>query len=215
MSDFKLSDQGANADLAYLKRLAQSGRGEPAPFLLLMAVFGLGYGLAVLLIWRGLMVEPPRPGKPLGLLVEIGNWGIMASHAAFLATVLWTCWRTLGPRRRPLNRAASAVWSAAFIGLIVVLVGIRLFARNEPPSDAVYSVHFVGPVLLVLWGCAWFVTAMVTERRWLVVVAVGSFVASLAMAWTQNTPAVLPVGAASLLLLAFVPALVLMLKRQA
>lgn len=214
MSDPTPPASGSGADLAYLKRLAQSGRGEPAPFLLLMAVFGLGYGLAVLLIWLSFVLEYPRLGEGLGPLGRVAGGVLLASHAAFLATVLWTGWRTLGPRRRPLNRAASAVWSAAFIGLVVVLVGIRLFARNEPPSDAVYSIHFVGPVLLVLWGCAWFVTAATTERRWLFLIAFGSFVASLGMAWTQNTPAVMGVGAASLLLLAFVPAVCLMAGRR-
>lgn len=215
MSEPTPTQPGAMADLAYLKRLAQSGRGEPAPFLLLMAVFGLGYGLAALLFWLSLLLEYPQRGASLGLLADLGGGVLLVSHAAFLLTALWTGWRMFGFRRRALNRAASAVWSAAFIGLLVVVVGIRLFARDEPPSDAVYSIHFVGPVLLVLWGCAWFVTAAVTERRRLFVIAFGSFAASLGMAWTQNTPAAIGVAAASLLLLAFVPAVGLMVGRRA
>lgn len=213
MSNIEVDKPDPAGDLAYLKRLAMAGRGEPAPFLLLMAVFGLGYGLTALLLYVSLTVEGLGRSGGLGLLGKTAGGLLLASHLAFLLSLLWTGWRTLGPGSRPLNRAASAVWTAAFIGLVVTLVGIRLFARDEPPSDAVYSVHFVGPVLLVLWGCAWFVTAILSERRWLLSVAAGSFVASLAMAWTQNTTAVLAVGAASLLLLAFAPAMVLMIRR--
>lgn len=202
-------------DLAYLKRLAMAGRGEPAPFLLLMAVFGLGYGSTTLAFYLALTLEAPRQAADLGVLGQIAGVLLLASHLAFLLALVWTGWRTFGPKRRSLNRAASAIWTAAFIGLVVILIGIRLFARDEPPSDAVYSIHFVGPVLLVLWGCAWFVTAILSDRRGLLPVAVGSFIASLAMAWTQNTVSVVGVGSASLLLLAFAPALYLMMRREA
>lgn len=202
------------SDLAFLKRLAVAGRGEPAPFLLLMAVFGLGYGLTAIGLYISVLTGfPVTPGSPHATIKAAG-YMLLASHVAFLVTLLWTGWRTFGPRRIRLSRAASATWTAAFLGLVVILIAIRLFARDEPPTDQVYSIHFIGPVLLVLWGCAWWVTAILTERRWLLAVATGSFAAALAMAWTQNTPPGILVGGLSLVLLAFVPAVLLMLERR-
>lgn len=207
------TDEG---DLAYLKRLAAAGRGEPAPFLLLMAVFGGVYGFALLSVIVAFTVEgPPTPHANPGPISEfLGRWVFVAAHLAFLVALLWTIWRTIGPHRVRLNRAASAIWSAAFIALVTLYASAVLFTRNEPPSDAVYAVHFVGPVLLVLWGSAWWATAIASDRRWLLVVAVSSFAAAIALAYGGNTLWALPIMCGCLLLLAFLPAVLLMRTRR-
>lgn len=203
------------SDLAYLKRLAMAGRGEPAPFLLLMAVFGGVYGFSIMAVMAAFMIEGwPRDGVIGPISRFLGAWIFVAAHGAFMLALLWTAWRTLGPARVRLNRAASATWTAAFFGLVVVVSAIRMFTRNEPPTDAVYAAHLLGPMLLVLWGCAWWVTSIVSERRWLSAVAVGSFAAALALAWVGNSVIMLPIIGFSLLLLAFAPAVVLMRERR-
>jgi hypothetical protein len=215
MSDTARSDE---SDLAYLKRLAQAGRGEPAPFLLLMAVFGGVYGFLLLTLIVSFLIEgPPTPGvAPQGPISSfLGRWSFPGAHLAFLAAVVWTIWRTVGPHRISLNRAASAIWSAAFVGLVTTWVAISLFTRNEPPTDVVYAAHFVGPVLLTLWGCAWWASAIASDRRWLLTVAIGSFAAAIALAWVGNTIMALPIMCASLIFLAFAPAVLLMRGRAA
>ena len=208
MSNAAQSDE---SDLAYLKRLAMAGRGEPAPFLLLMAVFGGVYGFSIMAVMAAFMLEGwPGDGGVGPISRFLGAWIFVAAHGVFLLALLWTGWRTLGPYRVRLNRAASATWTAAFIGLVVVVTAIRMFTRNEPPTDAVYAAHLLGPMVLVLWGCAWWVTSIVSERRWLAAVAVGSFAAALALAWVGNSMIMLPIIGSSLLLLAFAPAMTLM-----
>lgn len=210
MADHVSTDE---SDLAYLKRLAVAGRGEPAPFLLLMAVFGGAYGFALLAVFLGVAVwNMPQPGNSGGPIDHLSRWVFVAAHLAFLAAALWTAWRTIGPRRVRLNRAASAIWSGAFLGLVTVYTAVTLFGRGEPATDTVYSAHLLGPIVLVLWGCAWWATALASDRRWLLVVAVGSFAASIALAAVANTIAALPIIAACLILLAFVPAVVLMFR---
>lgn len=206
----------AENDLAYLKRLATAGRGEPAPFLLLMAVFGGVYGFALLSVIVAFLLEgvPTTSGDVGPISNFLGRWVFIASHLAFLLALLWTVWRTLGPRRVRLNRAASAIWSGAFIALITTYAAALLFTRNEPPSDAVYAIHFVGPVLLILWGSAWWATAIASDRRWLLGVAAGSFGAAVALAWVANTLWALPIMCGCLLLLAFMPAILLMRARR-
>lgn len=213
MTDHARNDEG---DLTYLKRLATAGRGEPAPFLLLMAVFGGVYGFALLSVILAFVVEgPPSHDVEPGPISEfLGRWVFVAAHLAFMGALLWTIWRTVGPHRVRLNRAASAIWSAAFIALITLYTSALLFTRNEPPSDAVYAVHFVGPVLLVLWGSAWWATAIASDRRWLLAVAVSSFAAAVALAYVGNTLWSLPIMCGSLLLLAFLPAILLMRARR-
>jgi len=215
MSDAARSDE---SDLAYLKRLAVAGRGEPAPFLLLMAVFGGVYGVALLIVILTFMIQgmPGQGAQPPGPVSDfLGRWLFVVAHLVFLAAVGWTIWRTIGPKRIRLNRAASAIWSGAFVGLVTTYAAILLFTRNEPPSDVVYAVHFLGPLLLVLWGCAWWATAIASDRRWLLAVAIGSFAAAVALAGVSNSIAARPVICACLILLAFLPAILLMRERRA
>lgn len=205
------------SDIAYLKRLAVAGRGEPAPFLLLMAVFGGGYGFAMLAIWLGLVVEGvPQAANgrsEAGPVVQALNWGIWAVNFAFLVTIVWTIWRTLGPNRVRLSRAATATWSAAFIALVTTIASFNVFTQAQLPTDAIYAVYMMPPVLLILWGSAWWVTAILNDQRWLLLVAVGSFMAAFILAEIGNAPALLPAASACLLLLAFLPAVILMRQR--
>lgn len=207
----------AESDLAYLKRMAGAGRGAPAPFLLLMAVFGGCFGLSFLAI--GLLIEVYgaeafRSQDP-GILFRIAGATPIVSQGIFLLALIWTAWRTFGPNRVKLSRVAVAVWSAAFIALVTIMVAFNIYTKGEPPSDQVYTAYMMPPVLLVLWGCAWWVTAILGERRWLLIVAVASFLAALGMAVIGNTPLILLATAACLLGLAFLPAVLLMRERRA
>ena len=211
-----MSPAEAAADLAYLKRLAVAGRGEPAPFLLLMAVFGGAYGLMFLSIGlaiHGFGAEAFMATSP-SLWISILAVSPFLAHAAFALALLWTAWRTLGPRRVRLSRSASAVWSVAFVALIVTVAAFRIYSDGEPATDHIYTSYMLPPVLLVLWGCAWWITAIMSQRRWLFAIAIGSFIAALAMATVGNSFPILLLAAACLLLLAFLPAVLLMRERQ-
>lgn len=203
-------------DVAYLKRLAQAGRGAPAPFLMLMAVFGGAYGVSFLSIflmihlWGMEAFTTDDRTLPVTLL---GSTPLI-SHGLFLLALLWTAWRTFGPNRIKLSRVAVTVWSAAFVAFVTTVAAFNLYTRGEPGTDQVYTAYMMPPVLLVLWGCAWWVTAILSERRWLIIVAVASFVAAIAMAAIGNTPLLLVATAACLLLLAFLPAVLLMRERR-
>ncbi|WGM46780.1 hypothetical protein KOAAANKH_01653 [Brevundimonas sp. NIBR10] len=203
------------SDIAYLKRLAVAGRGEPAPFLLLMAVFGGGYGFAILAVMIAFLIEGlPQPGGDVGPISEfLGRWAFVAAPIAFVLALGWTVWRTFGPNRIRLSRAAVATWSAAFIGLVTIVASMRLFTQGDTHLDHAYAANFLWPVLLTLWGCAWWVTGVTSERKWLLVVAIGSYAAAIGMAITANTPSMMPLICACLLLLAFVPAVILMRQR--
>ncbi|WP_374274688.1 hypothetical protein [Brevundimonas sp.] len=202
-----------SADLAYLKRMALAGRGRAAPALVLMAVFGFVYGVTFLLNHLLMVIGWDR--------VEASGWwpvlrfSFLAGHLIFLAAALWTGWRYLQPDRPRVSRAAGAVWSGAFVAFVVTTVAIILFSRNEPPTDEVFAVYFHGPILLVLWGMAWWATAFLTERRWLLLVAAGSFGFALAIAWVGMANPLMVLMGASLLLLAFLPAVILLREGRA
>lgn len=205
-------------DLAYLKRLAMAGRGEPAPFLLLMAVFGGAYGFGLLAILIAFAIEGlPQPGSPVTGPISnfVGAWAIVASHAAFFSTLAWTLWRTIGPNRVRLSRTAAATWSASFVALVVTYIVFQMATRDQATADVAHTNLIMWSVVLILWGCAWWVTAIASDRRWLLGVSIGSFAAAAALAWVgANAFAALPIICASLIFLAFAPAVVLMREKR-
>lgn len=203
------------ADIAFLKRMALEGRGEPAPALVLMAVFGLAFGLVVLGLY--IQIATAEGGTPFG---QSGPWrwfnhyAIPTALLAFLVALGWTCWRSFAADRKPLNRGALAAWSGAFIGLVITVFAVRIFTRNELPTDVVYGVYVLPPILLILWGVAWWTTSVVSRRPWLMTVALASWAMAVLAAWVGNSLLLLAVGAASLLGLAFLPALVLLAQKR-
>lgn len=213
------SDQSISpeeSDIAYLKRLALAGRGEPAPFLLLMAVFGAAYGAAFLLIATVLHVRGPDvfgTTDPQPVIQVIAASPFVA-HIFFVVALIWTGWRTFGPRKAKLSRSAVAIWSAAFIALVTVVFAFNVYTAGEPSTDHIYTAYMLPPMLLVLWGCAWWATAILSDRRWLLVFSIASFGGAIAVAVIGNRPPLLFASAACLLGLAFLPAVLLMRKQR-
>jgi hypothetical protein len=180
-------------------------------------VFGGAFGLSFLAI--GLLIHfvgteaVTTPNQALPITIAAST--PLVAQAVFGVALLWTAWRTFGPNRVRVSRAATAVWSAAFVALVTVVAVFHVYTQGEPPTDQVYTAYMMPPVLLVLWGCAWWVTAILNERRWLLIIAVASFIAAVIMARIGNTPPLLLGTAACLLLLAFLPAVLLMRERRA
>lgn len=201
------------ADVAYLKRLAQAGRGAPAPFLMLMAVFGGAYGLFALVTGGLVLLEMQDEGMgTVGSTTRfVSQWGFGMANAAFLIGVVWTLWQTFGPRRQAVSRAGTAIWSAAFIGLIATLGAMTTSVLGPHPM---LRPEGLPSVLLTLWGCAWWATAIIGERRWLLAVACGSLAAAVFLPVSFGSLWALPMLAACLLMLAFLPAVLLMRERR-
>lgn len=189
-------------DLAFLRRMAVAGRGGSAPFLPLMALFGAAFGVGFLTIYADVMSA--------GRLPDWTHYVPGAASIVFLIGVIWTAWRAISTRGRGLNRSAAAVWSAAFIGLIVTLAAFGIYTQDEPPTDQVYTSYMQPSMLLVMWGMAWWTSAIATHRRWLIVVAVASFAAALAAAAIGNSTQLLLLAGVCLFGLATVPAVILM-----
>ena len=206
-----MSTEETRRDLAFLKRMTLLGLGDPAPAPLLMAVFGLAYG-AVALGSYVLMVTG-QLSQPSGLATAARLVLWPAAHLAFLLALLWTGWRWVRGGY-PVSRAAAAAWGAAFAGFVTLFVAFRIYTRGEPPTDQVYTSYMFWPVVLTLWGCAWWVTGTLAARRTLQLVAAASFLAALAAAAIGNSVHMLLLAGLCLWLLAFAPAVLLMRARR-
>lgn len=205
-------------DVGFLKRLAAQGRGEPAPLAWLLALFGLVYGTVFLtpfglyaLFSAGVIERKIVPPISQALFLTgniVFGLGLLGAAAQIWAT------RHSRPR---VNTVALATWVGAFVALVTVAISFALLfmgARGvDFPRHALLVLTVAAPVvILTLYGMAWWVAASVTDRKWLFLVALGSFAAAIVMA---AVPGLLVLtGAVALLLLAFVPGLMLALSAR-
>lgn len=209
MSDADLT--ALREDISFLKRLSADATARPAPGLWLMVVFGTTFGFSSLTAY-GLCLAALAAHNP-ALLRYIGL-PFYLSATAFLVALVVVGWRTLrvGSRSAPMGRAAKAAWTAAFLGLVVIVVSFKLFAfagRHQPYTPG-YAEHLLPAILLALWGAAWWVAGFTGERRWTRLVGPAGFAAALAAAWQANTVHIMLIGGVSLLLLMAAPAIALL-----
>lgn len=198
MSD---STQDLRDDIAFMRALAEQGRGGPLFGGSILVAGGGLFGLTSVSVWAAL-----RGYIPGGETIHI-TWFIAA--LLFFVALFWLKSRI--PARGGPSRTAGQAWSAlgwasSAIILSLLVMGVR--ARDPLLGEA------IAPVMLGLYGAGWAAASMLTGRRWLMGVALGSFAMCLIIAWfaTDMALAYLLYGI-GLLLLGALPGLVLM--RQA
>lgn len=210
MSDADLT--ALRDDIAYLKTLSSDALARPAPGLWLMVVFGGGFGASGLISY-GLVLAALGSGEVT--LARLAAWPFYISALVFLGALAVVGWRMLRQRREGatmMSRPARAAWTAAFLGLVTVIVSFKIFAfadRHQAYSPG-YAEHLAPAFLLALWGAAWWVAGFTGERAWARLIGPASFLAALAAAWGANTVHILLIGGLSLLLLMAAPAAVLL-----
>ena len=133
----------------------------------------------------------------------------MTSLAVFMAYLFGSKMMKIasgGPSKAIGMAWSGGGWAMFFVGLSLVIMAVH-------GKDAYVAAAFM-PFILAIYGSGWFVAAALTRARWLYLVAFGSFLAALVVAWfAAEGAAIFLVYAISLYALTAVPGLVLM--RQA
>jgi hypothetical protein len=196
---------GLRNDIAFLRGLAEEGRGAPKPGGALLFTAGTAYGLASLASWAlrtGLVTAPPRT---YGMIW----YGASAIFLAVLAVVIAR--RRATPNvRSPGQRAIRTAWTGVGWGIFTLMFAVGLVSWRAHSSVAYM---LAPPIVLALYGVSWSVAAAVAKRRWIWVTAIGSYAGALLTAFLGGRPEALLVYAAAMVLLAAVPGVILM--RQA
>ena len=187
--------QSIRDDLAYLRALAEEGRGGGER--------GGAIGLAAGLIFAGCSVVQwaALTGRAAP---AVSNWSWIVGTLLFFV-ILFTVKRRLGSASR--GGAGGVAWMGAGWAIFV------LFAAMAVASWKIHSpvlIYFAPSIILALYGAAWTVAAAVSRQRWIGLTAVGSFVGAIVCAWFIADPVQYLVYAAALLLLAALPGYVLM-----
>lgn len=195
------------ADIDFVKTLAVEGGQTPLNGGFPLFLAGLIFGSAALLHYAAMVAISPFAG-----LSSFAIWG-----SAMLLYALWGIgW---GIKNRAAlkvqgnkNRVVGAVWGGVGFSIFVFSVTLAILGyRLQNPQLGV----FMMPVVLVLYGLGWIITAEVSAQRWMTWVGIGCFVITLLIAWLSLLPEQLLVYALALFCSALIPGWLLMAKEKA
>lgn len=193
----------AQADLSYLRALAEAGRNAPPEGGSYLLAGGGWFSAAALIIGLG----------DLGVLAPAasGMWtALLVAMTGFAATLFLLSRRDAGKVATDANRIFGEAWSAAGAGVFFFFVACFVAAAR---LDSFAIMNAVALFVLTVYAVAWRISAAITRQQWMNAVT-GLCVASLGLvAWAVATPYLWLAYAAALFLSAVVPGLILM--RQA
>ena len=188
-------------DIAFLKTMAEEGRTGPLMGGPVALVSGLLFGTASLACWAG-----DRLGFPADYLF----WAWPLSGTAF-GLFMFAYLRRVGPGRGAAQRASAIAWSGAGWAMFTVVASLLLMANKTQTWQVAAA---ISPIILALYGCAWFIAGRIYRNLWISLVAFGSWAMALVNAWSiTEGPIGYLVYALTLYLLVAVPGAVMM--RQA
>lgn len=193
------------ADIAFLKNLAQEGRSSPLFGGSILVAAGIVFGAASIAHW----------------LVMTGR--IAASPWAYPviwlgATVIFLGVMFVGKRRAGLagnmttaNRATGLAWQGVGWSIFALFAAVGIVSWRAQSS---IPTLLLPSIVMALYGLAWMVAAALTGKRWIRLTAAASYAASLVLAVFSVSSAVFLIYAAALVLLAVAPGVVLMRQSQ-
>jgi hypothetical protein len=195
--------QAMKDDIAFMKALAQEGRGAPLLGGSILVLAGAAFGLASLGHWavatERLDAGPAAYGWMWGAATLIFFVGLVA----------------LGARidRRPgaassVNKASGAAW-AAVGGAIFTLAVAGVVAGRKLDMLPFLSAYFPS-MIIALYGTGWLVSGEMASKGWIKFLAFASFGFSVMLAFAAGDPLQYLVYAGALFALALVPGLILM-----
>ncbi len=194
------------SEIAYMKSLAVSGGRGPLKNGANLFWAGLLYGAAAVAqyaIIKGYL--------PQGLWVTAGVWlGVSLAYAVIIAV-------TVGGGRKgveaPASRASHSAWSGVALGLLAFFAAMIVMASKV--ADFNTMSFLLAPIVLVLYGVGWWVSAAASGTGWLRIVALGSFAAAPVLCLLVNRPEQMLAYAAALVLFAMIPGFILMRAEKA
>jgi K+-sensing histidine kinase KdpD len=193
------------SDIDYMKSLAEDGGRGPMKNGAVLFWAGLLYGGASLAEY-GVAINI----LPQTTLFQMTIW--------FGASLLFAIIATFSGLRNRRARNASAkaydsAWSAVGIGIGFLILSTFLVARQVQDVQAV--TFMIAPVILVMYGMGWWVSAMMSGQGWLKAISFGCFIGAPIMALLAGRPEQLLAYAVALVLFAAIPGLILMRAARA
>ncbi len=191
-------------DIDYMKSLAQSGERGPLPNGASLFWAGLIYGVASVAQYASAERYLPSGGWTSTFI-----WG--GASVLFFFVSLFLGLTRRGYVNNTANRAAISAWTGVGLACVFFLVSMVVIAQQV--SDFNTISFLFAPVILIIYGMGWWVSAMMSGRGWLKLVAFGCFLSAPGLSAMVHRPEQLLAYAACLILFASVPGLILMREK--
>ncbi len=194
------------SDIDYMKSLAEAGSRGPLKNGATLFWAGLLYGLAAIAQYAMIMGWLPKSSA-----VAAAIWFGASILFGILALVLgFNRVRICGSVG---NRATASAWSAVGMGIVAFIASVVIVAHIcqtfEPLS------YLMAPVILLIYGMGWWVSALMSGQGWLKLVSLGCFLAAPLISLLAGQPIQMLAYAGCLFLFAMVPGIVLMRAEKA
>lgn len=202
MSDLK-------EDIGYVRRLVEDGQRGPILGGLFLASAGIVFGLTCFIQWADIRGYLPKPFPHNSHL-----WSIASAFYTVLWLVLY--YQQGGFQRRCSQPAGTAdrnfgkVWAGMALAVLVA-VGTMATAVHITQDRKLF--YLMAPIVFVLYGMSWCVSAALLKRRWMYLVSAASYILALLLAFCSGSIAQLAVMGVALLLTLGVPGLYLMREK--
>lgn len=202
-----MTTEQLESEIAYMKSMALSGGRGPLRNGANLFWAGLLYGAAAVAQYTVI-----KGYLPQGPWVTAGIWlGVSLVYAVIIAV-------TVGSARAcadaPASRASHSAWSGVALGLLSFFSAMIVMA-NLVPGDFNTMSFLLAPIVLVLYGVGWWVSAAASGTSWLRLVAIGCFGGAPILCMMVGRPEQLLAYAAALVLFAMAPGYVLMRAERA
>jgi hypothetical protein len=191
-------------DIAFMRGLAQEGRRAPLLGGAVLLAAGLIFSAATLASWAmaaRLILLPA--------FWSLGIWLVATAAFYMVFAVLAGHWRRNGKAGAltATNRAFRWAWGAGGCAMTAISVGSTLLAFRLHTS-LVFAAF--PTIVLSIYGAAWMISTVLSDRWWVRWVAAGCFLAAIGLPLAPNAQVESLAFAAALLLLMAAPGAVLM-----
>jgi hypothetical protein len=194
--------QAIRDDLAFMREMTVSDEAATARKSgVILTVAGFVFAGASVLAWATTVSLAPAWTM---------TWVWPASMVIFCAVLILVLSR--GPQARGVrDRTLGIAWAAIGWAIFAIMAG---FAVASLQLHSAQLMSGAPTVILALYGAAWTVAATLSGRLWMKGVALGGYVAAVAIGFLVTSPLIFLVYAAALLLLTAAPGVVLMRRKD-
>lgn len=174
---------GSQADIAWMRQLAEEGGRGPVRGAPIMMAAGVIYGVAALAHWAALT----------GLIVETGPVRGLAWLVATVVFLIALVVLLRGLRGAPgvqtgAGRATAAVWSGVGYGIFALMSAIAVVGWRGGEAAGLVALALIPSIIMVFYGVGWGVTAAMQRSRALGWLSVASLIAAPILALLAGLP---------------------------
>jgi hypothetical protein len=194
------------SDIDYMKSLAEAGSRGPLKNGVTLFWAGLLYGGASVAQYAMIQGWLPKSSA-----VSAGIWFGASILFGILACVFG--FNRMRVKGSASNRASASAWSAVGIGIVAFIACVAIVANIYQTFEPLS--YLIAPVILILYGMGWWVSALMSGTGWLKLVSLGCFAAAPAISCLAGKPIQMLAYAGCLFLFAMLPGIVLMRAEKA